>query len=301
MPPLFSVIIPTYNREKPLIRAVSSVLSQTYENFEVLVMDDGSTDLTKTAIEKLEDPRIHYWWSQNTGGPAEPRNKGIENAKGEWICFLDADDYWLPKKLEEIAGWLDSACRYDIICHNLERVDVNSGLRRPLRYGPLSEQMYESLLLTGNRLAPSATVVRKSFLDQHNLRFNTSKQYVIVEDYDMWMHIARMGGHFLFLDRILGIYTVESDNLSQDEKRYWRNLHHLLHDHVFLHQSFEKNRDALWRQVRCSLNISEAKILMDRKRKVDSILKIVITFWQTPVAATAHCMRRIRAKIYNRP
>ena len=98
---LISVIIPTYNRKTYLLRAIKSVLEQTYSNFEILVMDDGSTDGTVDVIKGINDSRLVYDWSVNWGGPAQPRNRGLKKANGEFIAFLDSDDWWSETKLEE--------------------------------------------------------------------------------------------------------------------------------------------------------------------------------------------------------
>ena len=100
MKPLISVIIPTYQRRDKLKITLKSVLSQTYTNYEVLIMDDGSNDGTKEMVNSLNDSRIFYNWQKNTGGPAKPRNNGIKIAKGDWIAFLDDDDVWKENKLE---------------------------------------------------------------------------------------------------------------------------------------------------------------------------------------------------------
>ena len=105
--PLVSVVIPTYNREQLLPAAIDSVLAQTYREFEIVVVDDGSTDRTADKIESMsrsisEDggrtPRIRYFHQSNQGQSAA-RNKGIAEAKGDWIAFLNSDDVWLPEKL----------------------------------------------------------------------------------------------------------------------------------------------------------------------------------------------------------
>lgn len=95
---LVSVIIPTYNRAQIIIESINSVLNQTYQNFEILVIDDGSTDNTKDIVESINDIRIRYIYQENSG-PSAARNNGIKNANGEWIAFLDSDDIWLPEKL----------------------------------------------------------------------------------------------------------------------------------------------------------------------------------------------------------
>ena len=96
--PEISVIIPTFNRAEHVIRAIESVLSQSYKDYEIIVVDDGSTDKTKDALEHYMD-RIKYIYQDNSG-VSSARNKGIMAARGEWVAFLDSDDEWLPEKLE---------------------------------------------------------------------------------------------------------------------------------------------------------------------------------------------------------
>ena len=98
--PVFSVIIPTYNREKLLKRAIDSIISQTYKNFELIIVDDGSIDHTEELVENYKDDRIIYIYKEN-GGQNSALNKGIESAKGEYIGFCDSDDSWLSNKLEK--------------------------------------------------------------------------------------------------------------------------------------------------------------------------------------------------------
>ena len=98
--PLISVIIPTYNRASFLVRAVESVLNQTYENFECIIVNDASTDDTEQVIEKISDSRVRYISHKTNRHVSAARNSGIEKARGEFIAFLDDDDAWLPKKLE---------------------------------------------------------------------------------------------------------------------------------------------------------------------------------------------------------
>lgn len=98
---LVSVIIPVYNREKTVLRAIDSVLSQTYKNVEIIVIDDGSTDNTENVINKIESEKIRYLKNEVNKGVAYSRNNGLKNAQGEYIAFLDSDDYWYPFHLKE--------------------------------------------------------------------------------------------------------------------------------------------------------------------------------------------------------
>ena len=93
MQPVVSIVIPTYQRCSRLKKALQSVISQTYKDFEVLIMDDGSNDGTKEMVMNLNDSRISYYWQKNSGGPAKPRNEGIKKARGKYVVRLDSDDY----------------------------------------------------------------------------------------------------------------------------------------------------------------------------------------------------------------
>ena len=96
---MISVIIPLYNKESAVERSVKSVLSQTYQNLELIVVDDGSTDNSLDVVKRIQDDRIIIIEQEN-GGPSKARNTGVRHAKGEWIVFLDADDELLPRALD---------------------------------------------------------------------------------------------------------------------------------------------------------------------------------------------------------
>ena len=98
--PLVSVIIPTYNRAGVIKETINSIINQTYSNFEIIIVDDGSTDNTGDIIKTFQDDRIKYYWKKNTGLPSKARNVGLKHVNGEFIAFLDSDDIWLPKKIE---------------------------------------------------------------------------------------------------------------------------------------------------------------------------------------------------------
>jgi glycosyltransferase involved in cell wall biosynthesis len=99
--PKVTVIIPTYNRAHLIKRAIKSVLNQTFQDFEIIVVDDGSTDNTEEVVKSFNDLRIKYIKHQKNLGASAARNTGIKNSKGEYIAFLDSDDEWLPEKLEK--------------------------------------------------------------------------------------------------------------------------------------------------------------------------------------------------------
>lgn len=259
--PLLSVVIPTYNRAERLRITLASVLNQTFEDFEVLVMDDGSTDATRDAVERFGDPRVRYSWAENSGGPAAPRNRGIDEARAEWICFLDADDLWYPEKLEKVYAVIAADGSVDAVSHHEYSVASGSPVKRLLKHGPYVPDFYRRMLLQGNRCSTSAMSVRKSFLDRHSLRFNTASNYVIVEDFDLWLRMARAGAKFRFLDDVLGEYVLEADNMSSDTHKALDNLESVLWDHVYHLQEFDADKDGLWRYVSLQVHVARAREL----------------------------------------
>jgi glycosyltransferase involved in cell wall biosynthesis len=290
----FSVVIPTYNRSTALRNTVVSVLEQTYTDFEIIVIDDGSTDDSKSVVEALDDSRIRYFWIPNSGGPATPRNKGIDEATAEWVCFLDSDDLWYPNKLEmtnqAIAGNPDvDAVSNDEILHF-----TVSAKRKLLRYGPFTPHFYREMLIDGNRCSTSAMTVRKAFLDRHGMRFNTSSDYVIVEDYDMWLRMAFHGANFLFIDAPLGEYLIEEGNISGNVARHRKNRMRLLHDHVFRIQNFDADRESLWRKIRAHVMSADAWADLQAFRLSHSLANMIQAIWTSPRAALGYFASRLR-------
>jgi glycosyltransferase involved in cell wall biosynthesis len=104
--PLFSVVLPTFNRAASAAAAVRSVLAQTDARWECLVVDDGSTDDTRKTLSKFSDPRLRFFWNEKNRGQHACRNQAIRAARGEWIAFLDSDDLFLPRRLESLAAAL---------------------------------------------------------------------------------------------------------------------------------------------------------------------------------------------------
>ena len=111
---MISVVIPLYNKETSIAQSLNSVLSQSYNDFEVVLVDDGSTDGSVAIVESINDSRIHLIRQEN-GGPSKARNTGVKYAKGEWILFLDADDELLPGALEMFADTIMANPSYDFI------------------------------------------------------------------------------------------------------------------------------------------------------------------------------------------
>lgn len=122
---LVSVIMPSWNTAKYIGESIQSVIDQTYKNWELIIVDDCSTDNTEEVINTFNDSRIRYFKNSNNLGAALTRNRALREAKGEWIAFLDSDDLWQPNKLKEQLGFMNKN-NYVFSYHNYEKIDENS-------------------------------------------------------------------------------------------------------------------------------------------------------------------------------
>ena len=239
----FSVVIPAYNREKELPRCIESVLKQTHNDFELIIVDNGSTDNTKQVIQNYmnQDSRIKYFWQENSGSPAGSRNTGILNALEDWIAFLDSDDYWYKEKLLEISNAIDTLEDDFIAISHYEDKEINGVFASILKHGTgLSSSPYEELLLNGNALSTSAMCVKREKLLEVGL-FDTRKDYFAVEDYDMWMRLAKIG-KFFYIQKSLGVFCIAGNNMSSNVEMINNNLKTLVLNHIDTLENEQKEK-----------------------------------------------------------
>ncbi len=181
--PLFSIIIPTYNRAHILPRTIASVLAQTYSNWECIIVDDGSTDTTKDLIASYSDTRIKYVYQQNAERSAA-RNNGIRHAQGEYICFLDSDDEYLPEHLEVLK---DEIARIDspqpAMYFTNAFFSQSNNMWKP-EFPTLHKEALHYML--DNPIIPARVCIHSHILQQIQFR----EDIVIVEDQILWTSIA---------------------------------------------------------------------------------------------------------------
>jgi glycosyltransferase involved in cell wall biosynthesis len=181
--PFFSIIIPTYNRASIIEKTVRTALQQTFQDFEIIVSDDGSTDNTKDVIASMNDPRIRYIYQENRERSAA-RNHGIENAKGAYICFLDSDDYYLPNHLQSLHDFIHEKAKPVSMIFTDQEYLVNGEIREAESI-PLQGQDPVMYFLK-NPVVPARVCIHAEIL-QH-VRFR--EDIVIVEDTVLWVGIA---------------------------------------------------------------------------------------------------------------
>jgi len=209
--PFFSIIVPTYNCADLLRRSLLSVSMQTFQDFEIIVIDNSSSDHTSQVIKSIKNSALSKYTIQNEGIIARSRNLAIQKAQGRWLAFLDADDVWLPRKLEVVHDIILKNSDIIGVCHDEWKI-VNGAKEKRLHYKPSKPDLYEFLLFHGNCLSPSATVVRKDVAKNIG-GFSTKEDFITVEDYEFWIRLSREGKIY-FSDEVLGEYHIHSKNAS---------------------------------------------------------------------------------------
>ena len=212
MKPTVSIVIPTYNRAPVLERALGSVVSQTFPDWEALVVDNHSSDHTEDVVGGFGDPRIKLHKIRNHGVIAASRNLGIKHAQGEYIAFLYSDDWWLPGKLEIVLKILQKGA--DIVYHDmwLMRREGDKS-RRTIGVRQVESPVLTDLLVNGNTLANSSVVVRRQLLEKVG-GFNEDKRIIASEDYDLWLRIAETTESFSGINNCLGYYWLDESTVS---------------------------------------------------------------------------------------
>ena len=204
-----SVILPTYNREHTLRRAIDSVFSQTLQPFEFIVIDDGSTDETKKLL-KENYPTVQYLYQGNEG-VSSARNKGIQHSCGDWVAFLDSDDEWMPNKLESQSRIINNSNNNYFIHTN--EIWIRKGVRvnQMKKHEKYGGWIFEKCLDIC-KISPSSSMISKKIFDDIGL-FDESLK--VCEDYDMWLRISSKY-EISYLDEPLIVkYGGHDDQLSK--------------------------------------------------------------------------------------
>lgn len=228
--PRVSVVIPAYAAAPFIERTLDSVAAQTYRDFEIIVVDDGSPDDTKAVVDR---------WLSRTGARgscvrrdngriAAARNTGLKAASGELIALLDHDDLWRREKLALCVAEFDAHPGTVLVGHHTDVIE-NGAVLRVERKGPAVPAMYDQLLFENNAVAPSGAVFRRDKALEIG-GFREDPSFNTVEDYDFWMRLSQKGS-FRFLDAVLSSYTVIPGSASRRVEYHHSNLEALLRDH----------------------------------------------------------------------
>lgn len=218
---LISIILPTFNRSHVLGRAIDSVLAQTYSNWELIIVDNHSSDQTDILVNNYHSSKIVLLKIHNEGIIAKSRNCGINHAQGELIAFLDSDDWWYSNKLEIAEKYLHNA---DIVYHDLDsHTEKGKRFRKPTQGRHLKRPVFVDLMTKGNAIANSSVVVRKSIIEQVD-GLCEDKSLISKEDFDLWLRISRITEEFVFIRKSLGAYWCGGVNISKSSEQQIQRL-----------------------------------------------------------------------------
>lgn len=216
---LVSVIIPTYNRSQLLKQAIASVRSQTFTDFEIWVIDDGSRDNTGGVVGAIGDPRVHYIYQENSG-LAAARNAGIQQAQGTYVAFLDDDDLWLAEKLERQVALFEQQPDLGLVTCGYRTINgqgVKLSEVRPWTWRP---ELTLNTWLFSCPTVPSAVMVRRDWLEKAELfDEGISRQACGAEDWDLWLRLALMECPMAWTTEILCEYRIHSTSMVHHATR----------------------------------------------------------------------------------
>ena len=227
--PLVSIIMPAFNAESTIASSIQSVIAQSYINWELLIVDDGSKDRTRQVIKPhLSDPRIFYFFQTNSG-VASARNLGLTRSKGRYIAFLDSDDQWLPFKLDLQVAEMETDSNIRLLFtdfysrsaenNSLKRISFRDRYRIPNDYHRLLVFDYIGTL----------TVLLRADVVRETGRFDTT--LFGTEDWDYWIRVAA-NGPIKHISQRTAVYLNNGQGISKSYRRHLRNMRSVIDKHV---------------------------------------------------------------------
>ncbi len=188
---LVSIMMPAYNAELFIQSAIESIISQTYNNWELIIINDGSTDQTENIIKNFEDSRIQYYHQENKG-EAAARNLALSKTKGEYVAFLDSDDKYLPDFLEKTVAFLSQNPEKDAVFTDGWFINTQDQVLEPLssqRRGPFGDDLFEPLVRASDVFGPPiCTLVRRNSIESNNIQFDSN--IIIGPDWDFFTQLS---------------------------------------------------------------------------------------------------------------
>lgn len=261
--PVISVILPTWNCANLLREAIESVRSQTYKNWEIIVINNNSSDHTLDVINSINDERIKIINFDNKGVIAAARNRGIDLASGDYLAFLDSDDYWYPDKLETCLRVLQENDA-DVVCHGECHFMIGIDDQKTewdVFYGKEQPISYDSLLYKGNFLSTSAVFSKTSLIKDVGC-FSTDVALITAEDYDLWLKLMASGARVQMIHEVLGAYRIHAASASSSLAKHLRAVRRVVLNH---HNAYQKacGQSLAWPYLKRlgRITISSCKVL----------------------------------------
>jgi glycosyltransferase involved in cell wall biosynthesis len=225
MNPVVSVVIPVYNMDRFIKDAIGSVLSQTYTAFELIIIDDGSTDGTRDIINSIKDKRVRYYYQSNSGLPAKARNKGIGLSRGKHIALLDHDDIWMPEKLEKQVAILEMAPKIAIIATNAFLIHENTKTKTTLVKGMRTGYFNDDNFFPGSKVIQSSVLIKRPVYDETG-GFKESPDMKALEDYDLWLRVYSRYPCYYINEPLVYYRRYASSTSGTELQIFERSLYH---------------------------------------------------------------------------
>ena len=284
--PSVSVIIPCYNGAEYIVSTIESVLNQAYEDFELIVIDDGSTDQTSEEINRVQDKRLKYFRTENQG-VSHARNYGIRESNGEFIALLDADDLYLETNLKQKIQFLNNHKDIGLV-HGSEMIfESVTETTKSITKGLDGFVLPELLSLDKKVIhSPSSVVFRKKLIDQAG---SFDEQMSVAADWDMWVRLARIT-NFGFIDKPLTKYRLHQNQMHS-------NISAMEKDMIYAFKKLEHER--VWNEV-MSKKTSKAKLFLtlglcfikDEPRYLRAIKYLLKSFVTSPQILFTYLRRK---------
>jgi len=271
---LVSIIIPTFNHAKYVIEAINSVLNQTYQNFELIIIDDGSTDNTKEVVNKIiaenADKKISYFYQKNCGVSAA-RNKGIHEAKWENITFLDADDIFLDTFLEDMIFKINEGYDWVICDNNLKRIDTQHGTYKnefQKRNIDFSDDIIKQMLISDRIGTPDRMLIKKGLIIENKICFN--EKFACFEDWDFHIQLLCLSEKVGYVEKALVVYRLRDDDSNATRIMKWDWLDYKYNFLKKWKHEFKKRNildsysESMWDLARKHLRYTKSKVKVVR-------------------------------------
>lgn len=227
--------MPVYNAHRFVEEAIRSVLRQTYDNFEFIIVDDGSTDNTAELIHAFDDERIRF--IKNTHNYIHSLNTGVTQATGKYIARMDADDVMHPDRLRIQCAVMEQDEKITVCSSWVEILGKEAPAQLLRGCAGLMEDVLPRLLVA-NEIAHPTVMLRKEFLDKHQLKY---EDYPYAEDYKLWAEIAKVGGEFYVEPQALLQYRMYEEQVSQAKRKEQQATSERIR-HEILQYIVEKNK-----------------------------------------------------------
>ena len=266
---LVSVVVNCYNGEKYLSQCIESILNQTYKKIELIFWDNQSTDQSKNIIQSYQDKRIKYFYSPNHTTLYQARNLALKECKGDFVCFLDVDDYFLKNKIAQQLLYFNDQ-KVGVVYSNYYRYYEDINKKKLLTNKSLPSGNLTQYILEESQISFMTVMIRKKSLD--SLEFNFEPKYSILGDYDLLYRLS-FNWNFSYIEEPLAVYRIHNNNFSKnfilfiDELKDWYNKNYSF---------FINKKNYIYKKI---IYFQALEYLSKKK-----ILKFLIELWRYPMS-----------------